>query len=526
MKASLAIVAVVMLAAFALPGYAAQHGKPGSSGHAQSSTTPVPKARKVVTHASVEIDGKTIRYTATAGTIVLRNDKNQPTGSMFYVAYTEDGVRDLAKRPVTFLYNGGPGASSNWLTMSGLGPYKVDLVNGAATPPAPYSVKPSHESILNDSDLVFVDAMGTGFSHIGGKGKGKMFWGVDEDVKAFGQFIQRYMTENDRWNSPLFLYGESYGTTRSAALAYYLQDQGIAVNGVILQSSILNYFDWSPGSDDKYIFTLPSFAALAWYHNKLPHKPASMPEFVEQARRFADGRYAQALREGDKLPKAQMDTMAEKLHDFTGLPVDYLERANLRVTSAEFRKELMLPEREHIGRYDGRYAAGDVSAIASKPAFDPSNQQISPALNQGYLWYVHHVLKWETDREYVGLNFKAYKDWDWDHTPPGSFGNPFGKQRLPDVALDIAAAMRKNPYLRVLSENGYFDLATPFHATEYDLDHVTLSPKLQKHIEFAYFDSGHPIYINPNALKAMHTTLDAFYSSTLKADAAAYGAAH
>ncbi len=479
MKASLAIVAVVMVAAFALPGYAAQHANPGSSAPPQASSTPVPKARKVVTHASVEIGGKTIRYTATAGTIVLRNDKNQPTGSMFYVAYTEDGVRDLAKRPVTFPYNGGPGASSNWLTMSGLGPYKVDLVNGAATPPAPYSVKPSHES-----------------------------------------------TENDRWNSPLFLYGESYGTTRSAALAYYLQDHGIAVNGVILQSSILNYFDLSPGSDDKYIFTLPSFAALAWYHNKLPHKPASMPEFVEQARKFADGPYAQALREGNKLPKAQMDAMAEKLHDFTGLPVDYLERANLRVTSAEFRKELMLPEREHIGRYDGRYVASDVSAIASKPTFDPSDQQISPALNQGYLWYVHHVLKWETDREYVGLNFKAFKDWDWDHTPPGSFGNPFRKQRLPDVALDIAAAMRKNPYLRVLSENGYFDLATPFHATEYDLDHVTLSPKLQKHIEFAYFDSGHPIYINPNALKAMHGVLDRFYASTLKADAAAYGAKH
>ncbi|MGH8118169.1 MAG: S10 family peptidase [Rhodanobacteraceae bacterium] len=479
MKASLAIVAVVMLAAFALPGYAAQHAKPGSSAPSQAGSTAVPKTRKVVTHASVEIDGKTIRYTATAGTIVLRNDKNQPTGSMFYVAYTEDGVRDLAKRPVTFLYNDGPGASSNWLTMSGLGPYKVDLVNGAATPPAPYSVKPSHES-----------------------------------------------TENDRWNSPLFLYGESYGTTRSAALAYYLQDQGIAVNGVILQSSILNYFDLSPGSDDKYIFTLPSFEALAWYHNKLPHKPASMPEFVEQARKFADGPYAQALREGNKLPKAQMDAMAEKLHGFTGLPVDYLERANLRVTSAEFRKELMLPEREHIGRYDGRYVASDVSAIASKPTFDPSDQQISPALNQGYLWYVHHVLKWETDREYVGLNFKAFKDWDWDHTPPGSFGNPFRKQRLPDVALDIAAAMRKNPYLRVLSENGYFDLATPFHATEYDLDHVTLSPKLQKHIEFAYFDSGHPIYINPNALKAMHGVLDRFYASTLKADAAAYGAKH
>ncbi|MGH8191094.1 MAG: S10 family peptidase [Rhodanobacteraceae bacterium] len=378
----------------------------------------------------------------------------------------------------------------------------------------------SHESILNVTDLVFIDAMGNGFSHIGGKGKGKMFWGVDEDVKAFGQFIQRYITHNDRWNSPLFLYGESYGTTRSAALAYYLQDQGVAVNGVVLQSSILNYFDGSPGSDDGYIFDLPSFAAIAWYHDKIPDKPASLPDFVEQARQFADGPYAQALRQGDKLPSAQLDAMAEQVHRFTGLPVDYLERANLRVTGAEFRKELMLPEREHIGRYDGRYVATDASAINSRPAFDPSNQQISPALNQGYLWYVHHVLKWTTDRSYVGLSFDAYKQWDWKHTPPDSQR----KEQLPDVAQDLAAAMRKNPYLRVLSENGYFDLATPFHATEYDLDHVTLSPQLRKHIEFAYFDSGHPIYINPDSLKAMHGVLDAFYRNTLGADARGRGA--
>lgn len=510
-------VALAGLCAIAAPTFAAAPPSSASTKGADASKAPVPKARKVVTHGSVEIDGKTIRYTATAGTVVLRDAKNEPTGSMFYVAYTEDGVRNPAKRPVTFLYNGGPGASSNWLTMSGLGPYKVNLVNGGATPPAPYSVTPSHESILNATDLVFIDAMGTGYSTIGGKGTGKMFWGVDEDIKAFGQFIQRYITQNDRWNSPLFLYGESYGTTRSAGLAEYLQEQGVAVNGVVLQSSILNYFDGAPGSDNGYIFDLPSFAAIAWYHDKIPNKPASLPDFVQQARVFADGPYAQALRQGDRLPPAQLAAMAAQLHNFTGLPVDYLERANLRVTGAEFRKELMLPEREHVGRYDARYTAADASAISSRPAFDPSNQQISPALNQGYLWYVHHVLKWETTRAYVGLSFDAYKGWDWKHSAPG---RSFGKEQLPDVADDLASAMRKNPYLRVLSENGYFDLATPFHATEYDLDHVNLPPNLRQHIQFAYFDSGHPIYVNPQSLQQMHTTLDAFYRSTLKADAA------
>lgn len=513
----LIVAASAGLAMLASTAYAAQPAAASTPATQQkTTTTPVPKARQVVTHGSVEIDGQNIHYTATAGTIVLRNDKGEPTGSVFYVAYTKDGVRNLAKRPVTFLYNGGPGASTNWLTMSGLGPYKVNLVNGAATPPAPYSVVPSHDSILNDSDLVFIDAMGTGFSTIGGKGTGKLFWGVDEDIKAFGQFIQRYITQNDRWNSPLFLYGESYGTTRSAGLAYYLQDQGIAVNGVILQSSILNYFNDAPGTDNSYIFALPSFAALAWYHDKVANKPASLADFVEQARQFADGPYAAALRQGDTLPAAQLDAVAQQMHQLTGLPVEYLERANLRVTAAEFRKELLLPEREHLGRYDGRYVASDASAITSRPSFDPSDQQISPALNQGYLWYVHHVLKWQTDREYVGLNFKAYKAWDWKHTPPGSQR----KQQLPDVAADLAAAMRKNPYLRVLSENGYFDLATPFHATEYNLSHVTLSPELQKHIEFTYFDSGHPIYVNPKSLAAMHQALDTFYRNTLQSDAA------
>lgn len=487
--------------------------QPAIAATSASNPSSAPKAREVVTHASVEVGGKTIHYTATAGTIILRNKKNQPTGSMFYVAYTKDGVRNLADRPVTFLYNGGPGASSNWLTMSGLGPVYVALANGKANPPPPFNVTPSHETILNDTDLVFIDAMGTGFSHVLGKGKGKMFWGVDEDIKSFGQFIQRYLTRNDRWNSPLYLYGESYGTTRSAGLAYYLQEQGVAVNGVILQSSILNYFDLAPGLNSHYIADLPTFAALAWYHDKVANKPASLKAFVEQARQFADGPFAAALREGNTLPKARLDALAQKMHDLTGLPVAYLERAHLRVSASEFRKELLLPEHEHIGRYDGRYVAQDNSAISSTPSFDASGQQISPALNQGYLWYVHHVLKWKTTRSYVGFNFDAYKNWDWKHRSPTG-----RREQWPDVAQDLAQAMRMNPYLQVLSENGYYDLATPFHGTEYDISQLNLDAKQRKHITFAYFKSGHPIYINPNSMKAMHATLDAFYANTRKAD--------
>ena len=494
---------MVSMAAFAAPP------KP-----AVTAPVPVPRERAVSTQHSVTIGGRTIRYTATAGTILLRNRQNQPIASMFYVAYTKDGVRHLADRPVTFLYNGGPGAASDWIQMGGLGPYRVNMANGGPTPPAPYSITPSHESILNDTDLVFIDAVGTGYSRVVGKGKGKMFWGVDQDVKSFGQFIYRYLKKYNRWQSPKFLYGESYGTTRSAAIAEYLQDQGIALNGVILQSSVLNYFDWMPGSDSKYIFYLPSFAAIAWYHHKLANRPAHLAAFVQQAREFASGPYAQALWQGDTLPKSELDSMAKRMHEFTGLPVAYLERANLRVTAAHFRKELLLPEREHIGRYDARFSAADADAVSSRNSFDPSGQFTAAPFAGAFEWYLHNILKFHSNRLYKEVSNQAYKKWDWKHD----------HRARPYVAGDLAAAMRKNPYLRVLSENGYFDLATPFYETQFDLDHAMLPPKLRQHITFAYFKSGHMIYLNPRALKAMHSVLDTFYSDTLKADAA--GAAH
>ncbi len=491
------------------PQALAQHKSNGSNGaQKQTAKAPIPKEREVVSHGSVAIDGKTIHYTATAGTILLRDKNNKANGLLFYVAYTKDGA-DASKRPVTFLYNGGPGSSSIWLHMGGLGPYRVQVTNAGATPPAPYSIKPNDESLLNDTDLVFIDAMGTGFSRVVGKGKYKDFWGVDEDVRAFGQFIQRYLTRFNRWNSPKFLYGESYGTTRSAALSNWLQGNGIALNGVILQSSILNYFVGSPGTDSEYIYNLPSYAAIAWYHDKIPNKPANLAAFVEQARQFTDGAYAAALIQGDKLTKAQRDAVAQKMHQFTGLPVDYIERANLRVSPSDFRKELMLPQREHLGRYDARYVGADRSAISSFPGFDPSDAYISPAFTAAWHWYLRNVLKYKSDHTYRVMNGQAIRQWDWKH------GSGFRRSPEPYVAGDLADAMRQNPYLRVLSENGYFDLATPFHGTEFDLDHMMLPAKLRDHVQFAYFLSGHMIYLNPKALDAMHTRLDQFYHTTL-----------
>ncbi len=518
MKRSILALGLCGLMVAAAPALAADSGTSGHGKHAgDKKTHPIPKQRTSVSHGTVSIGGKAIHYTATAGNILLRNSDNKPIGSMFYVAYTRDGVHDESHRPVTFLYNGGPGSSSIWLHMGGIGPVRVDVANGGATAPAPYRVTANHQSLLGDTDLVFIDAMGTGYSHVVGKGTDKMFWGVDEDVKSFGQFIHRYLNMYNRWNSPKFLYGESYGTTRSAALVNYLQDKGIAMNGVVLQSSVLNYFAWMPGSDDNYIYNLPTFAALAWYHDKLDNKPASLKGFVQQARQFADGPYANALQQGDQLSAAQIDSIAQKMHQFTGLPVEYIKRAKLRVEPSEFRKELKLPEGQSLGRYDGRYAGSDMDKIASTPGFDPSDQFVSPAFTAAFHVYLRNTLKWKSDRTYKVMNGQAIQKWDWKHSAPGSHW----KLPMPYVAGDLGAALRKNPYLRVLSENGYYDLATPFHATEYDLDHMMLDHKLRKHVKFAYFKSGHMIYLNPNALKAMKARLDTFYSNTLNADTSA-----
>ncbi|HEX6550058.1 MAG TPA: peptidase S10, partial [Gammaproteobacteria bacterium] len=270
---------------------------------AAAAEKPVPKETRTVTHHSVTIDGHSIDYTATAGTLLIRDDKGEPSASVFYIAYTMDGVKDASKRPVTFLYNGGPGSSSIWLHMGAFGPMRIVTSDAKPTPPPPYDLVNNQYSLLDKSDLVFIDAIGTGYSEPVGKHEGKDFWGVDQDVEAFGKFIRRYITVSNRWNSPKFLLGESYGTTRSANLVDWLQHNGIACNGVILVSSVLNYGDTMPGTDLEYVTYLPTYAAIAWEHDKLPNKPADLAGFVQQAREFAGGEYQRALFMGSRLPQ-------------------------------------------------------------------------------------------------------------------------------------------------------------------------------------------------------------------------------
>jgi carboxypeptidase C (cathepsin A) len=478
-------------------------GKPETA-HADAVEAPVAE-QAVRSHHSVKIGGHSIGYTATAGTLTLRDDKGEPQASVFYVAYTVDGKPE--RRPVTFLYNGGPGSSSVWMHMGSFAPLRIETASPQPTAPAPYTLVPNADSLLDKTDLVFVDAVGTGFSRPLGKAQDKDFWGVDQDISAFARAIQRYVSINKRWNSPKFLYGESYGTTRSAALVDALQDQGMSINGVILMSSILNYGIRMPGYDENYIGYLPSYAAAAWYHGKLADKPADLGSFLDQVRRYASGPYAAALAQGQNLSEAEADAVARQVAAYTGLSADFVKEANLRVDPARFRKELLRGERRTLGRYDSRFEGIDADAAGETPDYDASDTGISGAFVAAFHQYLADQLGYRTDLDYRPTFGDIIRKWDWKHKAAGQ------RQPLPTayVAGDLAHAMRTNPHLKVLSVNGYFDFATPFFITEYDLAHMNLDASLRSNLKFVYYPSGHMIYLNPEALKALKSDLARFY---------------
>jgi carboxypeptidase C (cathepsin A) len=483
---------------------------------ADKENTPVPPEKASATHHELTLGGKTLKYTATAGTLLIRDEEDKPYGSMFYVAYTLDGA-EASSRPVSFLYNGGPGSATLWLHMGSFSPVRITTDSPNATAGPPFKLVPNEYSLLDKTDLVFIDAPLTGYSRAVGKGTAKDFTGVDQDLHAFDRFIVRYVTVNQRWNSPKFLIGESYGTTRSAALADMLGNDGVQLNGVVLISSILNYNIRAGGYDNLYIFNLPSYAAAAWYFNKIPDKPADVGTWVEQAREFASGPYAHALFAGDRLSAGELDEVAKQVSHFTGLSVDYVKEANLRISPTRFRKEVLRDDRRTLGRYDMRFEGVDVDAAGESPSYDASDTGISGAFVAALHDYLSRELKFDSTDEYRPTAYSMIQ-WDWKHRPttgaPGA--GPGGEQSQPYVAADLASAIRKNPHLHVFSANGYFDLATPFFATEYDLDHMDLEPALRGNVQFGYYPSGHMIYLNVDALHKLRDDLEAFITSSTK----------
>jgi len=475
---------------------------------------PIPPETTSVTKHDWTAGGQTVHYTATAGNLLIRDDQDKAIGSIFYVAYTEDGA-EAKSRPVTFFYNGGPGSATIWLHMGSLGPVRVVTQSPEATGPAPFEWIQNPQSLIDKSDLVFIDAPLCGFSRAVGKGTVKDFAGTDQDIHAFEKFIVRYITVNQRWNSPKFLFGESYGTTRSAGLVAALQNDGIEFNGVTLLSSILNYGRRAPGMDYEAIGYMPSYAAIA-YHYKKVKTNLSIAEWVQQARLFARGPYTEALAQGDKLPTADFNAIAEKIAAITGLSVEYVKESKLKISATRFRKELLRGDERILGRYDARFMGWDPDAAGENPGYDPSDTGISGVYVGAFHDYIQKELKYMSQEPYYlsgpGLN----QNWDFHHRPAGVFaggggGGRGGEQNQPDVAVDLSDAIRKNPHLHVFSANGYFDLATPFYSTEYDLSHMDLPANLVGNVQFGYYPAGHMVYLNVEALKELKADMAKFY---------------
>jgi carboxypeptidase C (cathepsin A) len=488
------------------------------------------KSEQQASKGSVTISGNSINYDAYAGTIVVHprdwddvpqnkdpNDKSlSAQASMFYVAYFKSDTKG-APRPVTFFYNGGPGSSTVWLHMGAFGPRRVVTADDSHTPAAPYSVVNNDFSLLDASDLVFIDAPGTGFSRIAGKDREKAFYGIDQDAQAFADFMVQFLSKYGRWNSPKYMFGESYGTTRSAVLANILEtERSTDFNGVILLSQILNFDlsadgpQFNPSVDLPYQLVLPTFAASAWYHHKLPEQHPDLPALLTEVEHFAMTDYAQALQAGSTLAPEQRRAIVAKLHQYTGLPAEYINKADLRINVGEFEKNLQDDANMTTGRLDARFSGPTIDPLSKEADYDPQSAAISSAYVSAFNDYVRKELKFGENREFKP-EVDVWRSWNGLHRPPGA---PIALPQAANVMVDLANAMKYNPDLKVLLNAGYFDLATPFYEGIYEMQHLPIPAKLQKNIEFQFYESGHMVYAHQASLKALHDNVASFIVKT------------
>jgi carboxypeptidase C (cathepsin A) len=540
MKASRPAVAFASLLLCSAPAFAASSASAADS--AQSSNQDMQagslierlsKPMSSITHGSVTVEGKPISYQAEAGTLVLDGsgaDEGKPQVAMSYVAYFKQGA-DASKRPITFIYNGGPGSSTVWLHMGAWGPRRVVTSDDTHTPAAPYQLVNNDYSLLDASDLVFIDMPGTGFGRLLSQGKddaararshkelAKKYWGVDADAEAFANFITQFISGHHRWNSPKYLFGESYGTTRSAVLSNLLQSRyDVDLNGVMLLSQILNFSlsidgsDANPGIDMPYVLALPTYAATAWYHHGLPkYEGKPLAPLLKEVARFATTDYEQALSAGSLLDANRKQAIAAKLHDYIGLPVDYLMKANLRVTGGMFEQQLQGSTDTTTGRLDTRFSGPSMDPLAKTRAYDPQSAAISSAYVSAFNDYVRRDLKFGDGMKFRPSVYGAEDfHWDREHKAPGM---RFSRGAL-NVMPDLAAAMKYNPNLKVKLFGGFYDLATPYYTAIYEMQHLPIPDSLRQNISYAFFPSGHMVYAHLPSLKKLHDDAAAFIDST------------
>lgn len=484
---------------------------------------------------SVTVAGKRIDYRAVAGTLVVHprgwddtsaledaakdgKDKGgdpKAEASIFYAAYFAKGAPS-ANRPITFLFNGGPGSATLWLHMGAFGPRRVQTVDAGRTPPAPYAVVDNAYSLLDVSDLVFIDAPATGFSRVAGKDKEKAFFGIDADAYAFSEFVKQFITKYGRWNSPKYIFGESYGTPRAAVMTAMLgRRDSVDLNGVIMLSTTLNFDLWAdapqfnPGTEEPFIVTLPTYAATAWYHNALgAERPADLQAFLREVEQFAVTDYAMALHAGAALDPARKQQVAQKLSHYTGLSVAYLLRADLRPNVGEFQHELENEKGLTVGRIDTRYVGPHLDPLSKEADYDPQSAAMGSAFVTAFNDYVRRELHYGADRTYKP--YGAVEPWVYDHAPPGSGPVP----GIANVMPDLATAMKLNPNLKVMVTGGWFDLATPYFEGLYEMRHLPMPAELQGNIEYRYYPSGHMVYANEASLKALHDDVADFIRRT------------
>jgi carboxypeptidase C (cathepsin A) len=507
--------------------------------NAQSKTSSEPPAKEyfkqseVRSTGTVTVGGQPIAYDAIAGTLVVhakewsdtdaleadtpsdkdKSDSRKPESSMFYTAYFAQGAQS-GSRPITFLFNGGPGSSTVWLRMGAFSPIRV-VTEPSRHTPAPYTVVDNDLSLLDASDLVFIDAPGTGFSRVAGKDKEKAFYGVDQDIHAFTQFITQFLTKYDRWKSPKYVFGESYGTMRAAGLSLALQRADVDLNGVMLLSDILNWDflpddpELNPGIDMPYIVSLPTYAATAYHFNKVQWS-AGLPALLQQVENFATSDYAAALLKGDDLPDAERQRIAQQLSAYTGLSVPYLLKSNLRIEYGAFQKELLGEQGLTTGTLDTRFVGATLDPLSKVSEYDPQDAAISAAYVAAWNSYVRERLHYTPDIQYKS-GIPVYGSWDYKHQPPGADKPMIA---LPNVLPDLATAMKQNPDMKVMVNGGLFDISTPYFEGKMEMRHLPVPPALRSNIEYHYYESGHMAYLRPEQLKELHDNVADFIRRT------------